>query len=38
MRKAHKAILDSLRQKIHRQPLGVQAKEIQSFEIRVDLC
>lgn len=38
MRKAHKAILDSLRQKIHRQPLGVQTKEIQSFEIRVDLC
>lgn len=38
MSKAHKAILDSLRQKPPRQPRGVQTKGIQSFEVRDDLC
>lgn len=34
MSKAHKAILDSLRQKPPRQPRGVQTKGIRSFEVR----
>lgn len=37
MSKAHKAILDSLRQKPPRQPRGVQTKGIRSFEVCDDL-
>lgn len=38
MSKAHKAILDSLRQKPLRQPHGVQTEGIQSAEVRDDLA
>lgn len=38
MSKAHQAILDSLRQETHRQARGVQTKEIERFEISVNLC
>lgn len=38
MSKAHKAVLDSLRQKPPRQLDGVQTKGIQSFEVHDDLC